>query len=188
MKLRILLDDEPLIWRFLMIAAHEATPETVKNNPDLARYASNWGRVGDSGFVAEANGVVVGAAWLRFWPGEDKGFGWISDQVPELAMAVSPQWQGQGIGTMLLKAVIEAARGVHPAISLNVRADNAAVRLYERCGFAMMPNSERVNRTGGVSFSMLRAELNRMAKPRCDFSQRAWLRKDGRRRGRLIVR
>lgn len=139
-----------------MLAAHETTPEAVRDNPQLARYASNWGRAGDSGFAAEMHDDVVSAAWLRLWLDEDKGFGWVRDDVPELAIAVLPAWQGQGVGTALLNAVITASRGVHPAISLNVRAGSPAVRLYERAEFVAVPGSERRNRTGGVSFNMLR--------------------------------
>ncbi len=139
-----------------MLAAHEKVLETVRANPELARYAANWGRAGDAGFVAEQNGQAVGAAWLRLWAGADKGFGWVRDEVPELAIAVLPAWQGQGIGTALINAIIESARGVHPAISLNVRGDSPAVRLYERAGFITVSSSEKRNRTGGRSFNMVR--------------------------------
>ena len=155
--LRLLLpNDEPLIWQFLMLAAHESALASVRANPELARYASNWGRTGDFGMVAECDNLPIGAAWLRLWPNADKGFGWVRDEVPELAIAVLPEWQGQGIGTSLINAVLESARGAHPAISLNVRADSPAVRLYERAGFVAVPGSERRNRTGGISFNMLR--------------------------------
>ena len=150
------LHDEPLLWHFLMLAAHESELQIVQSNPSLARYVANWGRAGDSGLVAFEENKAIGAAWLRLWPSEDKGFGWLSDEVPELAMAVSPVWRARGIGTQLLNAVLQNARGYHHAISLSVRDDNPAARLYQRVGFTKVPGSETINRVGGVSIIMQR--------------------------------
>ena len=41
------------------------------------------------------------------------------------------------------------------AVSLSVRGDNTAVRLYERVGFIKIPGSEILNRTGEISFNMI---------------------------------
>jgi GNAT superfamily N-acetyltransferase len=139
----------------LMHASHEPTLESVKSQPYLARYAAGWGRAGDSGFVILASGLPGGAAWLRLWPDVDKGFGYVDDATPELAMAVLPQYQGKGLGTQILSRVLTSAKGLHPALSLNVRADNPVVRLYQRVGFVKVAGSEIVNRTGGVSFNMI---------------------------------
>lgn len=114
-----------------------------------------WGRVGDSGCVAMRGVEALGAAWLRLWPGDDKGFGYISDEIPELAIAVIPHYRGKGIGTKLLVQVLDQANGQFPDISLNVRQGNAALRLYERAGFIKVPGSEQVNRVGGISFNMV---------------------------------
>ncbi len=148
--------DEPLIWHFLMLAAHESEMQIVQGNPQLARYAANWGKKGDGGCVAFDADKAIGAAWWRLWEGEDKGFGYLADDVPELAMAVSPAWRGQGIGAQLLDGVLQGAQGSHRAVSLSVRADNPAVRLYERAGFEKVQGSEAVNRVGGTSFIMQR--------------------------------
>ena len=147
--------DQGLLWQFLIIAAHETELAAVRDYPKLARYAEGWGRHGDSGWLAQKDGAAVGVTWLRLWPGQDKGFGWVRDDVPELAIAVMKQYQGQGIGSALLKQILESARGVYPAVSLNVRRDNPAVRLYVRFGFTSVPGSERPNRSGGISFNML---------------------------------
>ena len=147
--------DEAIIWEMLRHAAHEPSVDTVKQQPALTRYASNWGRAGDRGCVAMRGTDVVGAAWLRLWSGDDKGFGYIRDDIPELAIAVIPDCRGQGIGTELLVQILDQANGQFPAISLNVRQNNAAVSLYERAGFLKVPGSELVNRVGGISFNML---------------------------------
>jgi GNAT superfamily N-acetyltransferase len=89
------------------------------------------------------------------WQEDEKGFGYISDTLPELAMAVLPEYRGQGIGTQLLANILELANTHYPAVSLNVRADNPAVRLYTRAGFRKVPGSETINRVGGISFNMI---------------------------------
>jgi GNAT superfamily N-acetyltransferase len=148
-------EDEPIVWQFLMYAAHETSLESVQEQPHLARYAQNWRRVGDLGYVACQDDVAIGAAWLRLWFGEDRGFGYVDDTIPELAMAVLPFYRRLGVGSQLLLHLIDTVRNVFPGICLNVRADNPAVNLYQRVGFVKIQGSESVNRTGGTSFNML---------------------------------
>ncbi|XGV96380.1 MAG: N-acetyltransferase family protein [Leptolyngbya sp. BL-A-14] len=150
------IEDEAIVWKMLQYAAHEPSLESVQSQPYLARYALGWGRHGDSGCVATRDAMAIGAAWLRLWSEDDKGFGYISDEIPELAMAVVPDYRGQGIGTQLLMQVLDEANDRFPAVSLNVRADNGVIRLYERAGFIKVSGSEMSNRTGGVSFNMIR--------------------------------
>ena len=147
--------DEPIVWQMLMHASHEPTLESVKSQPALARYAAGWGRIGDAGWAGFVSGVPVGAAWWRLWSAAEKGFGYIDDATPELAMSVLPQYRGEGLGTLLLAQVLAAAKGLYPALSLNVRADNPVVRLYQRVGFVKVEGSEIINRTGGISFTMI---------------------------------
>ena len=70
-------------------------------------------------------------------------------------MAVIPEHRGQVICTKLLMQVLESAQSAYPAVSLNVRANNPVVSLYQRAGFVKVEGSEVVNRTGGVSFNMV---------------------------------
>lgn len=150
------VEDELILWEMLQYASHESSLDSVQKQPYLTRYASGWGRVGDVGCVATKDTASIGAAWLRLWLEEEKGFGYVNDAIPELAMAVLPDCRGQGVGTQLLMQVLEVAKGRFPAVSLNVRADNPVVRLYERAGFITVSGSEIVNRTGGISFNMVR--------------------------------
>ncbi|MEX2601504.1 MAG: GNAT family N-acetyltransferase [Balneolaceae bacterium] len=53
-------------------------------------------------------------------------------------LAVLPEMRGQGIGRKLLEAVIEQAQQTDCCkVTLEVREDNRARRLYERCGFSV---------------------------------------------------
>lgn len=105
--------------------------------PQTARYVEDWGRAGDTGVVAkDPQGVPVGAAWYRLFSMEEPGYGFVSELVPELSIAVIGSARGAGLGTALLSELIEEARREgHPALSLSVLCDNPAVRVYERLGF-----------------------------------------------------
>lgn len=157
--------DESFLWEMLFEAAHlrdegETDIQAAKDHPLLARYVEGWGREGDLGFVAIAPdtnrkmGQKVGAVWIRLWSGAEKGFGYVADEVPELAIAVLPEHQNRGIGHQLIAHLVEAAKPIYPAIALSVRDNNPALRLYQRWGFRAIAGSEVVNRTGGISFTM----------------------------------
>jgi putative acetyltransferase len=55
----------------------------------------------------------------------------------DLTVAVSPSWQGRGLGSRLFRALFEAARAQgFERVELMAREGNAeAIRLYERLGF-----------------------------------------------------
>jgi ribosomal protein S18 acetylase RimI-like enzyme len=148
-------EDELIIWEMLRYAAQQPSIESVRELPSLTRYAANWGRAGDLGYVATLNETSLGAAWLRLWSGKERGFGYVSHEIPELGLAVQPDYRGQGIGTQLLVRVLQMTRNKFPAISLSVRFDNPAIRLYERSGFVKVADSEHPNRAGSTSFTML---------------------------------
>jgi GNAT superfamily N-acetyltransferase len=108
------LEDELIVWGMLRYAAHESSVESVQQQPYLARYALDWGRVGDVGYVSFADISPIGAAWLRLWLGEEKGFGYVRDEIPELAIAVVPDFRGQGVGTKLLEQILNTAKMKYP--------------------------------------------------------------------------
>lgn len=131
--------------------------EAAKQNPDLARYVAHWGQPHDSGFLAldVENNQPVGAAWFRLLTGNNKGYGFVDAQIPELAIGVLSDYTGQGIGTKLMEQLIIYAREHYPGLSLSVRAKNPAVRLYERLGFRRVEGSDVVNRVGALSYNMV---------------------------------
>ncbi|WP_258169624.1 GNAT family N-acetyltransferase [Nostoc sp. 'Peltigera membranacea cyanobiont' N6] len=154
-------EDEAFLWQMLYEAAHlienvNLTVQDAMNNPDLAKYVKDWGRKDDSGFVAilESSNQPVGAAWLRLLTGENKGYGYVDDQTPELAIAILPQHRNKGIGTQLLTHLLATAKTSYPSISLSTRATNPAVSLYKRFGWEVLADSETINQVCGISFKM----------------------------------
>ncbi len=147
-------EDESIVWEMLRYAAQQPSIESVRTQPDLARYATDWGRNGDWGYVASRQGIPIGAAWLRLWLGE-RGFGYVNDETPELGLAVLPDYRGRGIGSELLDRVLQSARERFAAVSLSVRSDNPVLRLYERSGFVKATGSEHLNRSDSISFTMI---------------------------------
>jgi ribosomal protein S18 acetylase RimI-like enzyme len=138
-------------------AAHGADeglggPDDLRAVPDLARYVAGWGRPGDHGLVgALGDGPPAGAAWLRLMT----GYAHVDDATPELAVGVAPAARGSGLGTALLARLLDDARRRHPAVSLSVRSDNPARRLYERLGFTVVAGRTVANRAGGTSETMV---------------------------------
>jgi ribosomal protein S18 acetylase RimI-like enzyme len=111
-------------------------PFSIVDHPDLVKYHENWGRKGDIALVAELEGKVVGASWCRLWKGLEKGYGFITDDIPELSMAVIPEYRGRGIGTALLSKLFgEVQAAGYTALSISVEKRNRAVKLYKRLGF-----------------------------------------------------
>ena len=137
---------EAAVWR-----PDKPTPtaDQVLADPRYAMYLAGWPRHGDHGLVAEQDGSL-GAAWYRTYTEARHGYGFISEDVPELSIAVVMSRRREGIGRRLLVELITAsiAQG-YPALSLSVSGDNPARDLYESVGF--VPVQKR-----GSSWTMVR--------------------------------
>lgn len=105
----------------------ELTDDNVANS--ILAFLKNPSRVY---LVAEYEGQIVGHAFLE--PSQVESLRHIAD----LNIAVHLGWQKKGIGTQLLKSIIEWAEksGILEKIQLNVRASNlSAISLYQKMGF-----------------------------------------------------
>jgi len=132
--------DRAFLEQILALAAdwRELTPRPVSEVlavPELAHYIDDWPAGGDFGVVAEADGPVGAASWRHF-SARDPGYGFVDEATPEISVGVLPQARGTGTGTLILEALIRAARDrALPRLSLSVEVENPARRLYKRVGF-----------------------------------------------------
>ena len=132
--------DESFLWEMLYLALYVPEgkppfPREILNDPDIACYVKGWGRSGDWGLLAKDGETPVGALWLRQWSGDEKGYGYVSPQIPELSIALLPGYRKQGLGTRMLSTAISMACLRYPGLSLSVVESSPACRLYERLGF-----------------------------------------------------
>ncbi|MGH4121574.1 MAG: GNAT family N-acetyltransferase [Clostridium sp.] len=118
-------------------------PREVIEQPELSVFINNWGKSDDLCLVAESDGKIVGAVWTRILAGEVKGFGNIDDQTPEFAISLYKEYRNQGIGTALMKQMLQHLkdRG-YKQTSLAVQKENYAVNLYKNVGFEIVANLE----------------------------------------------
>jgi ribosomal protein S18 acetylase RimI-like enzyme len=79
----------------------------------------------------------IGRLWVDEW----------RDQIRLVDIALMPEERGSGVGTMLLRQVLERGTRARKPVTIHVEAYNPALRLYERLGFV------RVD-TNGVYYFM----------------------------------
>jgi GNAT superfamily N-acetyltransferase len=141
MKEDLKFQEEMLYQSLYVPEDKEVFPREIVHNPLIYKYVKNWGRPGDYGFVAEVKETKqkIGAAWYRLFPSNDKGFGFISPEIPEVSLAVDYHYRDHGVGTHLLNALIDHAKNEgYKTISVSVDPENDAIHLYHRLGFKIV--------------------------------------------------
>ena len=111
--------------------------------PELACYIKDFGKDTDLCLVAELHGKLIGAIWTRIYTETEKGFGYVDSKTPELSMSVVENYRQQGIGTKLLKAMIDKLSKLnYEQVSLSVDRLNYALKLYQKFGFQMVKSDD----------------------------------------------
>ncbi len=134
-----LLDD--FIYEAIFIPEGvEPPPKTIINQPDLQVYIRNFGAEKDDiCFVAEVNGKVVGAVWVR----DMEDYGHIADGVPSFAISLYKEYRNFGIGTKLMLTMLDELRSKgYDRTSLAVQKANYAVKMYKKVGFEIIDENE----------------------------------------------
>lgn len=118
----------------------EAPPMEIINQPELQVYVDGFGtKKGDICFVAESDGVIVGAVWVRIMD----DYGHVDDETPSFAISLSKEYRGKGIGTELMKQMLtELKDGKYKKASLAVQKQNYAVKMYKKVGFEIVDENE----------------------------------------------
>ena len=136
----LLPSGQPFLWEMLyqaLFVPPGGAPfaRAILDDPDIACYVRGWGRPGDWGLLACDGANSAGAIWLRQWSGEERGYGYVSPQIPELSIALRPEYRNRGLGRRMLTAIIAQAQAQYPGLSLSVVESSPACRLYESLGF-----------------------------------------------------
>lgn len=115
-------------------------PKSIINQPDLQVYIKDFGKEKDDiCFVAETDGKVVGAVWVR----DMKDYGHIEDGVPSFAISLYKPYRNYGIGTELMTTMIsELRKRGYKKASLAVQKENYAVKMYKKVGFEIFDENE----------------------------------------------
>ena len=119
-------------------------PRTVLEIPEIYAYIKDFGdSKDDCCFVADLDGEIVGAVWVRIISDDVKGYGYIDDSTPEFAISLYKEYRNRGIGTQLMSAMIKhLSDSGYSQTSLNVKKDNYAVKLYQNVGFEIVSENE----------------------------------------------
>ena len=149
--IRPLTKDDAAHWRELRLEALRNYPTAFASAYEEALQQDLSARIpppdGPSVlFGAFASGALSGSAGLHVWPGMKQ-----RHKAELWGMYVAPSLHRHGVGSALLRAVIEHARTRVAVVQLTVlRANRAAMALYEQFGFVSFGTEKRALRHQGV--------------------------------------
>lgn len=131
----------PLLSDFLYEAIFipegvEPPPRSIIDTPELQVYIKDFGELkDDKGLVAEADGKVVGAVWVRIMD----DYGHIDDKTPSFAISLYKEYRGLGIGTAMMREMLSVLKkSGYRRASLAVQKANYAVKMYQDTGFKIV--------------------------------------------------
>lgn len=118
----------------------EVPPKSIINSPELQVYVSDFGtQEHDRALLAEVNGKVVGAVWVRIM----NDYGHINDTTPSFAISLYKEYRGQGIGTALMQEMLTTLKNTgYKQASLSVQKANYAAKMYLKLGFEILSENE----------------------------------------------
>ena len=137
--------DYPLLDQFLYEAIFipegvDPPPKSIITSPELQVYVERFGELQDDrGLVAEADGKIVGADWVRIM----NDYGHIDHETPSLAISLYKEYRGFGIGTAMMKEILTLLKTQgYSRVSLSVQKANYAAKLYQKVGFEIVRENE----------------------------------------------
>ena len=142
---KIQKQEYPLLDNFLYEAIFvpegiEPPPKTIITSPELQVYVERFEESKDDwGLVAEVDGKIVGAVWVRIM----NDYGHIDDETPSLAISLYKEYRGFGIGTAMMKEILALLKSHgYSRVSLSVQKDNYAAKMYLKIGFEIVRENE----------------------------------------------
>ena len=109
-------------------------PRAILSTPELKLYYDNFGSSKDDIALAacDEDGRVAGCVWTRIM----NDYSHLDDETPSLVVSLYEGCRGHGLGTALIKAMLDAVRrNGRKAVSLSVQVSHPAQNLYRRLGF-----------------------------------------------------
>ncbi len=142
---KIQKQEYPLLDNFLYEAIFvpegiEPPPKTIITSPELQVYVEHFGESKDDrGLVAEVDGKIVGAVWVRIM----NDYGHIDDETPSLAISLYKEYRGFCIGTAMMKEILALLKSHgYKQVSLSVQKANYAAKMYLKIGFEIIRENE----------------------------------------------
>lgn len=136
-------DEWPLLEDFLYEAIFlpegfegELPRSVIHGDPKRRAAFEGFGTLPDDrALVAEVDGEVIGACWVR----TTDGYGHIDSATPSFSISIYKPYRGRGIGTAMMSRMLdELLEAGYTRASLSVQKENPALRLYERMGFRIV--------------------------------------------------
>ena len=133
-------EEYPLLSDFLYEAIFipvgmQKPNRTITHQPELALYIEDFGQADDICLIAEIQGKAIGAIWSRIM----NDYGHVDEETPSLAISLFEDCRNRGIGTMLMKAMLQKLKEAgYRQVSLSVQKANYAMHMYEKAGFRTM--------------------------------------------------
>lgn len=118
----------------------EPPPRAIINSPELQVYVKDFGaQPHDRALVAEAEGKIVGAVWVRVM----NDYGHVDDETPSFAISLYKEYRGQGIGTALMRGMLDILKeNGYKRASLAVQKANYALKMYLKVGFEIIDENQ----------------------------------------------
>ena len=91
---------EDMLYEAIFVA--EGTPKLPRSiilEPDIKKYIDEWAsNRHDIAIVAVNGNELDGAIWGREFRNENRGYGYVDEETPEISMAVMEKFRNKGIG------------------------------------------------------------------------------------------
>ena len=122
----------------------DPVPYHIIQMPEIKIYVDGFSsKKDDHCLVADLNGRIIGAVWVRILADEIKGFGNVDDKTPEFVISMFPEYRNKGVGAKLMQKMIEYLKGKgYAQTSLSVQKKNYAVKMYQKLGFEIICENE----------------------------------------------
>ena len=115
-------------------------PKTIITSLELQIYVEYFGEFkADRGLVAEVDGSIVGAVWVRIM----NEYGHMDNETPSLAISLYKEYRCFGIGTAMMKEILALLKGhEYKQVSLSVQKANYVAKMYQKIGFEIVMKNE----------------------------------------------